>query len=126
MKHFRSLLLLLCPTLALPGVGNAAELSLTPSLCAIDEGEDTCSISINVAFTTDESDRYCLQISGRGVVQCFAGHQLTKMKIHVTADADTEFQVTEADSGAQVATATLKVARYRPTRHQRRYGWGLL
>lgn len=126
MKLFRSLLLLLCPTLAVPGLGNAAELGLTPTLCAINDGEDHCAISVNVTFNAQDKSRYCLNIADRGLVRCFTGSPRTEIEVYVTADSDTKFLVTVAESGEEVATATLKVARYRPTRHQRRYGWGLL
>ncbi|KUJ83858.1 DUF3019 domain-containing protein [Microbulbifer flavimaris] len=126
MKLFRSLLLLLCATLAVPGMGNAAELSLTPTLCAINDGEDHCAISVSVNFTAEDKSRYCLNIADKGLVRCFSGNPQTQIDIYVTADTDTRFLVTAAESGEEVASATLKVARYRPTRHQRRYGWGLL
>lgn len=126
MKHSRPLLLALCSTLSAPGLIHAAELNLTPALCAIDEGEEHCAISVNVAFSGDENKRYCLTISGKGLVRCFDSQPLNEMQVYVTADTNTQFLVTEKASGKEVATATLKVARYRPTRHQRRYGWGLL
>ena len=126
MKRLCFFLLAVCSALTLPGVGSAAELHLTPTLCAIDEGEDACSIPVNVTFAAEDNARYCLSISGKGLVHCFAGSSSTEMQIYVTAEANTQFLITEGESGDKVATAMLKVARYRPTRHQRRYGWGLL
>ena len=108
------------------GAADAAELQVTPTLCAIGEDEEMCSISVTVLFTSDSEDRYCLTIARRGLVECFPGGRQSEMRVYIAADEDVQFQVTEADTGNRVADATLKVAKFRPKRHQRRYGWGLL
>ena len=121
----KSLLLLLL-ALGLPLAGITAELHLTPSLCAIDADETRCDISVSVTFEPDDNERYCLTISDRGLIRCFAGNSLNGMQVYVATDKNLQFQVTEGESGEPVASETLKVARYRPKRHKRRYGWGLL
>lgn len=121
-------LLLRIVALSLPFSGEiyAASLHIKPSLCAIDEGEQVCTVSVSVKFIGDESDQYCLTVAGEGVVDCFVGSGRQNIEVHVTAGADTQFLVTRQDRGEPVASAVLKVARFRPARHQRRYGWGLL
>ena len=121
----KSLLLLLL-ALCLPLAGIAAELHLTPSLCAIDQGEERCNISVSVTFVADDNERYCLTISDRGLIRCFAGNSLSDAHIYIATDKSLQFLVTEGESGEEVASETFKVARYRPKRHKRRYGWGLL
>ncbi|GAB2513897.1 DUF3019 domain-containing protein [Microbulbifer agarilyticus] len=107
-------------------LSTAAELSITPSLCAIDDDEELCSISVMVDFKADDSSRYCLSVTGRGLVRCFAGNSGHAIQVYVTSHENLSFKVTDGDSGAEVAQATLKVAKFRPKRHQRRYGWGFL
>ncbi|WP_346840218.1 DUF3019 domain-containing protein [Microbulbifer sp. SAOS-129_SWC] len=119
-------LLLLFAVLSAPLAGFAAELSLTPSLCAIDANETRCDISVSITFAADDNQRYCLAISDRGLIRCFAGNRLRDMHVYIATDKSLEFLITEGDSGNQVASKILKVARYRPKRHRRRYGWGLL
>ena len=104
----------------------AAELRVKPTLCAIGEDEEKCSISVTVRFTPDSAGRYCLTIANRGLVECFPGGKQNEMHVYIATDEDVQFQVTEAQSGNRVASAILKVAKFRPKRHQRRYGWGLL
>lgn len=119
-------LLLLFLALSLPLSVAAAELRLTPSLCAIDEDETRCDISVSVTFVPDDNERYCLTISDRGLVRCFAGNSFTDVELYIATDKNLQFQVTNGESGRPVANETFKVARYRPKRHKRRYGWGLL
>lgn len=104
----------------------AAELRVKPALCAIGEDEEKCSISVTVTFVADRENRYCLSIVDRGLVECFPGGKENQTQVYIAADDDIEFQVTEAKTGDRIATTTLKVAKFRPKRHQRRYGWGLL
>ncbi|AQQ69110.1 hypothetical protein Mag101_16850 [Microbulbifer agarilyticus] len=104
----------------------AAELHITPSLCAVAEDEELCSISVTVDFQADDDNDYCLSVSGRGLVSCFSGSAGRSLQVYVSAHEDLFFQVTNSASGIQVAQATLKVAKFRPKRHQRRYGWGFL
>lgn len=113
-------------TSSIPLLAQGADLHLTPTLCAIGEGEEICSISVSVTLSVDDGERYCLSIADRGLIECFPGDVMREIEVYVTADADVQFQVTRADSGDQVAMAILKIAKYRPKRHQRRYGWGLL
>ncbi|HEY8570695.1 DUF3019 domain-containing protein [Microbulbifer sp.] len=117
-------LLFLCALLAIPA--KAADLQLTPSLCAVSEDESSCSVSVKVRFTADDSERYCLSIIGKGLIRCFSGKTEKNLEVYIHADHDTQFTVTEGESGERVASAVLKVAQYQPKRHRRRYGWGLL
>lgn len=126
MRWLYFLILALCAEMAFPSIGDAAELRITPSLCVMDEDESLCAVSVNVAVVANDNARYCLTIAGKGLIRCFAGNRLTELQVYITAESNTRFQLTESESGNQVASAVLKVARYRPTRHQRRYGWGLL
>lgn len=123
-------LVLLLPMIALflpfATDGHAAALHLKPSLCAIDEGEERCVISVSVEFIGDDRDRYCLSVAGEGVVHCFVGTDRAEIEVAVKTDSDTQFLVTRQNRSDPVASAVLKVARFRPARHQRRYGWGLL
>lgn len=119
---WRSLLLL--PSL-IPAQMFAADLRLTPSVCAVEDDERRCNISVKVYFDADDNDRYCLYIDGRGLVRCFWGDS-KDLEVFISSTGDTRFQVTSGESGEGVAAATLKVAQYQPKRHRRRYGWGLL
>ncbi|WP_295802413.1 DUF3019 domain-containing protein [uncultured Microbulbifer sp.] len=125
-KWGRLLVSLLWPLLGSPLSVEAADLRVTPSLCAIGEDEEKCSISVTVLFNADDDDRYCLSIVDRGLIECFSGRAGSQLQVYVAADEDIQFQVTEAESGDRVASTILKVAKFRPKRHQRRYGWGLL
>lgn len=127
MSRFQQFFLaLLWLPLGLAVNAQATELHVTPKLCAIGEDEDMCSISVSVTFRAQDDKRYCLSISDRGLLECFDGAQTSKIRVYVAADEDVEFQVTEAATGTRIATTTLQVAKFRPKRHQRRYGWGLL
>ncbi|WP_078084024.1 DUF3019 domain-containing protein [Microbulbifer mangrovi] len=117
-------LLLLLPSL-LPALSQAADLRLIPSVCAVDENESRCSISVRIHFDADDNNRYCLSIVGRGLVRCFSGDN-DDLEVFISSTNDTRFQVTSSESGKDVAAAILKVAQYQPKRHRRRYGWGLL
>jgi len=123
MKMKRQLLLLLISIV--PALVKAADLRLTPSVCAVDEGEASCSISVKVDFDADDKARYCLSISGKGLVRCFWGDS-DELEVYINSSEDIRFLITESESGEGVAAATLKVASYQPKRHRRRYGWGLL
>ena len=114
------LLLTVVPSLVI-----GADLRLTPSMCAVDEGENNCSITVKVDFDADDNERYCLTIAGKGLVRCFWGDK-DDLEIYVSSEADLRFQITSGESGEGVAAAVLKVAQYQPKRHRRRYGWGLL
>ncbi|MBY6191019.1 DUF3019 domain-containing protein [Microbulbifer agarilyticus] len=104
----------------------AAELRITPSLCAVAEDEELCSISVTVDFQAKDDNEYCLIVSGRGLVSCFSAKNGRSLQVYVSAQEDLSFEVTNSASGLQVAQTTLKVAKFRPKRHQRRYGWGFL
>lgn len=121
-QRIACLLLVLCVAQA----GNATELRVTPSLCAISDDDSHCDIPVNVLFSTEKPLRYCLSISNRGLIQCFNGGAVRKLQLYISSDEDVLFRVTEEATGESVATASLKVARYRPKRHRRYYGWGLL
>ncbi|WP_323846309.1 DUF3019 domain-containing protein [Microbulbifer magnicolonia] len=123
MKTRLSCLLL---ALCVSNAGNAAELRVTPSLCAINDDDSRCDIPVKVLFSSDDPARFCLSISGRGLIRCFDGGAARELQLYVSAEEDVLFRVTEEVSGKDVATASLKVARYRPKRHRRHYGWGLL
>ena len=117
-------LLLLLLTLV-PCLATAAELRVTPSMCALDEDERQCSILVKLDFDADDEARYCLSITGQGQVGCFWGDN-DDLKVYVSSARDINFQVTANENGKDVASAVLKVAQYQPKRHRRRYGWGLL
>ncbi|MCK7597870.1 DUF3019 domain-containing protein [Microbulbifer sp. CAU 1566] len=119
-RQFFLLLMAIAPALV-----KAAELRLTPSVCAVDEGESSCNVSVKINFDADDNARYCLSIAGRGLVRCFWG-DAEELKVYVNSPGDLRFQVTSGESGEGVAAAILKVAQYQPKRHRRRYGWGLL
>jgi Protein of unknown function (DUF3019) len=118
------ILLFLFALLVVPA--SAADLRLTPSLCAVTEDESGCSVSVKVKFTADDRARYCLSIIGKGLIRCFTGNTEKNLEVYIHADHDTQFTVTEGENGERVASAVLKVAQYQPKRHRRRYGWGLL
>ena len=119
-RRFVLLLLAVVPSLVM-----AADLRLTPSMCAVDEGENNCSITVKVDFDADDNKRYCLSIDGKGLVRCFWGDN-SNLEVYISSEADLRFQVSAGESGEGVAAAVLKVAQYQPKRHRRRYGWGLL
>lgn len=121
-QQLSCLLLTLCVSLG----SNAAELRVTPSLCAINDDDSRCDIPVKVLFFSEKSARYCLSISDRGLIRCFDGGSAQELQLYISAQEDVLFRVTEEASGKNVATASLKVARYRPKRHRRHYGWGLL
>ena len=125
-RYWQLLAALLWLPLSFFASAEAAELRVTPALCAIGEDEEKCRISVTVMFTPDSDDRYCLTIARRELVECFTSDKRSEMQIAIAADEDVQFQVTEAATGNRVAGATLKVAKFRPKRHKRRYGWGLL
>ncbi|WP_299594163.1 DUF3019 domain-containing protein [uncultured Microbulbifer sp.] len=108
-----------------PGLATTAELRVTPSVCALDEGENQCSVLVKLDFEADDEARYCLSIIGQGRVSCFWGDN-DDLKVYVSSAADIRFQVTANENGQSVASAILKVGQYQPKRHRRRYGWGLL
>lgn len=107
----------------LPGLATSAELQLTPTICAVDENESNCSISVSVDFYADDERQYCLTIESKGLIRCFQG-DIRDLEVYVNSDRDIRFQV--SNSGQGVAAAILKVGHYQPKRHRRRYGWGLL
>jgi len=122
MIKFLSLLMFV----SLPFSAHTADLNLTPSLCAVGEEQQSCSLSVRVAFDADEVSHYCLTILGKGLVRCFWSGAKEELEVFITSEKDLIFQVTEGESGEEVASATLKVGHYEPKRHRRRYGWGLL
>ena len=124
LRHF--LMALMWLPFGFSASADAAELRVTPKLCAIGEDEEMCSISVSVTFRADDDSRYCLSVSDRGLLECFDGAQTSEIRVYVAADEDVEFLVSEADTGTRIATTTMQVAKFRPKRHQRRYGWGLL
>nr|WP_255461856.1 DUF3019 domain-containing protein [Microbulbifer sp. ALW1] len=105
--------------------GESRGIAPHPSVCAVDEGESSCNVSVKIDFDADDNARYCLSIAGRGLVRCFWG-DAEELKVYVNSPGDLRFQVTSGESGEGVAAAILKVAQYQPKRHRRRYGWGLL
>ncbi|WP_226703509.1 DUF3019 domain-containing protein [Microbulbifer elongatus] len=109
----------------LPSLVMAAELRVTPSMCALDDEERQCSVLVRLAFDADDEARYCLSIIGQGQVRCFWGDN-DDLKVYVSSADDIRFQVTADENGKDIASAVLKVAQYQPKRHRRRYGWGLL
>jgi Protein of unknown function (DUF3019) len=109
----------------LPGLAAAADLHLTPSVCAVDDSENRCSISVSVDFDADDERHYCLSVDSKGMIRCFHGG-IRDLEVYISSDRDIRFQVSNTTSGQDVAAATLKVAHYQPKRHRRRYGWGLL
>ena len=117
-------LLLVLLTLV-PSLVTAAELRVTPSMCALDDDERQCSVLVKIAFDADDEARYCLSIIGQGRVRCFWGDN-DDLKVYVSSTRDIRFQVTADENGKDIASAVLKVAQYQPKRHRRRYGWGLL
>ncbi|WGL15556.1 DUF3019 domain-containing protein [Microbulbifer bruguierae] len=123
MKRYILLLFLVL----LPITAATAELHITPSLCAVGEDETSCNVSVKVAFSADEDDvRYCLSVVGKGLIRCFWGDTDKDLQVYINSEQDIQFTVTEGETGAPVAAATLVVAQYHPKRHRRRYGWGLL
>lgn len=110
----------------LAGTATAAEVKLSPSLCAVSGGEDSCNITVGVSFKPAEDGNYCLDIEERGLVRCFRGKEAISAEVYVSTRQDLRFRILDAASGAILAQSTLKVARYKPKRHQRRYGWTLL
>lgn len=117
----------------LPEMAAAADLHLTPTVCAVDESESRCSISVNVDFEADDERHYCLSVDSKGLIRCFHGG-IRDLEVYINSDRDIRFQVSASSSastggsakGQDVAAATLKIAHYQPKRHRRRYGWGLL
>jgi len=110
----------------MPLVPQAADLNLTPSLCAVEKEQGSCNVSIKVAFHADEMSRYCLTILGKGLIRCFWSGEEEELEVFINTERDLTFQITQGESGEQVASATFKVGHYEPKRHRRRYGWGLL
>lgn len=112
-----------------PGLVAAADLHLTPAVCAVDESESRCSISVSIDFDADDERHYCLSVDSKGLIRCFHG-DIRDLEVYINSDRDIRFQVSTSTSdstmGQDVAAATLKVAHYQPKRHRRRYGWGLL